>query len=583
MAENASNVTDVNNLKGQNEENSDTTLKETEKNNHVNGDQKTDCNNQTNGIESPVDDLHDTKHAQDVICVDNRKIFEMDDEDHHHHRCGLFSFSPDWLQPFTSKKSFVLFYGVLGMCQFALSTYFVATISTIEKRFKMPTRTSGLITSSTDLGYMAVLFCAYFGRFGNKPLWVAAGAMLCALSSFGKLLPHLLYGPGADALELGKSSVDLGDHNETISFEPAICSFMRSFGPMIGFFVSWIALDMYIEPSLRPSIGPSDPRWVGAWWFGWAPLGTMMVLFGISIAFFPRMLPRAAARQNQFKRAINQKIINSGMEVPEAAALILKETSKKEEMNQERTVKDLFKNIRRILKNKLFLLNVIASLCYMFGMMGYWAYLPKYMETQFHVSASEANIVSGAVGLVFSGIGLLASGAAITFFKPPARFLAGWNTFVEVIDAVGHYMYALIGCPDGASSFHGSLSDDFTCLFESPFFLDNVCLVWGETCGETGNCWIYDAEKMRYYLNFTSSTFLVLAAVADLGVYFLSKDLKIYDEEEESNLLRKKKKKKKDPEDGLEFDEMSKEAQLLILRAVQSPVAVKKSDIAPEE
>lgn len=31
----------------------------------------------------------------------------------------------------------------------------------------------------------------------------------------------------------------------------------------------------------------------------------------------------------------------------------------------------------------------------MFGMIGYWTFLPKYMESQFQQSASRANIVTG--------------------------------------------------------------------------------------------------------------------------------------------------------------------------------------------
>lgn len=38
----------------------------------------------------------------------------------------------------------------------------------------------------------------------------------------------------------------------------------------------------------------------------------------------------------------------------------------------------------------------------------------------------------------------------------------------------------------------------------SPIFFgmvfDNACLVWGKTCTGTGNCWLYDGEKMRQVL-----------------------------------------------------------------------------------
>lgn len=58
-------------------------------------------------------------------------------------RCGLGGFQPGWLQKFRSSKSYVLVYGLLGMNQFALGSYMVGTLSTVEKQFKISSRTSG--------------------------------------------------------------------------------------------------------------------------------------------------------------------------------------------------------------------------------------------------------------------------------------------------------------------------------------------------------------------------------------------------------------------------------------------------------
>ena len=43
---------------------------------------------------------------------------------------------------------------------------------------------------------------AYLGSRGHKTRWVAAGTLLVGLSCFLRLLPHLIYGPGQDALAL---------------------------------------------------------------------------------------------------------------------------------------------------------------------------------------------------------------------------------------------------------------------------------------------------------------------------------------------------------------------------------------------
>lgn len=57
--------------------------------------------------------------------------------------CGLGQYSPKWLQSFASKKTYVIVYGMIGMNQSAIGSYFVGTISTIEKRFRFPSSTSG--------------------------------------------------------------------------------------------------------------------------------------------------------------------------------------------------------------------------------------------------------------------------------------------------------------------------------------------------------------------------------------------------------------------------------------------------------
>ncbi|XP_076338808.1 solute carrier organic anion transporter family member 74D-like [Tachypleus tridentatus] len=73
----------------------------------------------------------------------------------------------------------------------------------------------------------------------------------------------------------------------------------------------------------------------------------------------------------------------------------------------------------------------------------------------------------------------------------------------------------------------------FLCLFAFiPYpliygiIVDSSCLVWEETCGETGNCWVYDSEKFRYSLHGTSLAFLILSIIFDFLVFLLSSRLK---------------------------------------------------------
>lgn len=57
--------------------------------------------------------------------------------------CGLGPWRPGWLQRFNSTKGFLVVYGLLGTIQAMAYIYFVATLTTLEKRFKISSRTTG--------------------------------------------------------------------------------------------------------------------------------------------------------------------------------------------------------------------------------------------------------------------------------------------------------------------------------------------------------------------------------------------------------------------------------------------------------
>lgn len=51
--------------------------------------------------------------------------------------------------------------------------------------------------------------------------------------------------------------------------------------------------------------------------------------------------------------------------------------------------------IKVLIKNKINVLNTLAGVFYLFSAVGYWTYAPKYLETIFLQSASNASIISG--------------------------------------------------------------------------------------------------------------------------------------------------------------------------------------------
>lgn len=632
--------------------------------------------------------------------------------------CGIGGFKPRWLQKLSSKKSYVLVYGLIGTCTLSISSYFVATISTIEKRFKIPSRTSGVILSAWDIGVLSsTLVTSYLGSRGHKTRWVACGTFVIGLSCFMQLIPHFVFGPGQDALELtseygassgmnvsntslskeqspvvlcrreyedeedcswgsfsslpstifiatffmigignsmyhtlGISYLDDNTRKNKTPFLLGIWQCIRMLGPTIGYLYGSYALQKYIATSVHPSITSEDPRWLGAWWHAWGPFGGVCFLLALVVAFFPRKLPRAAQRA----------MADAGSREPDS-------------WTRERSFRDFKVALRRLAKNKVLVFNSFSSVFFMFGFIGYWTFMPKYMETQFRQSASRSSLITGSVGLIFSAMGVVASGAVISRFKPRPRYLAAWNLIVETLEVIGHLSYGFLTCEvedlhgemkpdhswdltadcnsecvcgptvkyspvcatDGSKTFYsachagcttaetingtqmygncscigsegvgwamdgacpvdcttnliiflviqctmrffsasgraGNTIIQFRCVAEDDkslsisltealmcalafvpgpilygMLLDSACIVWGQTCGETGNCWLYDGQRLGFLLNFTASGFLLGGTLLDIGVWYAVKDLQIYDKEDETGNTKKKRKKRR--------------------------------------
>lgn len=153
---------------------------------------------------------------------------------------------------------------------------------------------------------------------------------------------------------------------------------VRMFGPAFGYTLASFSLQQYIAPDLTPTITQNDPRWLGAWWIGWIVLFGATLIFVFFLSLFPKELPRAHLR----RILSEEEIIKSELEKSHTDLKTTSDSSKKS--NQ---MKETFK---RVLTNKIFMLNNIAGVFYYFGYLPYWMFSPKYIESQYRQSASTS-------------------------------------------------------------------------------------------------------------------------------------------------------------------------------------------------
>lgn len=87
---------------------------------------------------------------------------------------------------------FVFLLSVLVTLQQALSSgYLNSVITTIEKRYEIPSSISGIIASMYEIGNLGtVIFVSYLGSRRHIPVWIGMGKILVVV--LGKLLPPRL-------------------------------------------------------------------------------------------------------------------------------------------------------------------------------------------------------------------------------------------------------------------------------------------------------------------------------------------------------------------------------------------------------
>lgn len=80
---------------------------------------------------------------------------------------------------------------------------------------------------------------------------------------------------------------------------------------------------------------------------------------------------------------------------------------------------------------------------------------------------------------------------ALAYSPAPVVYgaLLGNNTTIFVVDITTVYPCFLRICP----------------FYPRLLITDAACMVWGQSCGKTGNCWLYDGQALRYQINFAAA------------------------------------------------------------------------------
>lgn len=108
-----------------------------------------------------------------------------------------------FMQRFASKKWLVIVYGLLSLTFASAGSYFSATITTLEKRFKISSKNLGIISTGNDISSLILsAFISYYGGKKHRPRYIGLGLFLIAIHCVINASPHLIYGGGQEAEDL---------------------------------------------------------------------------------------------------------------------------------------------------------------------------------------------------------------------------------------------------------------------------------------------------------------------------------------------------------------------------------------------
>ncbi|CAL1679963.1 unnamed protein product [Lasius platythorax] len=425
--------------------------------------------------------------------------------------CGICGIYPKWLRNRATPRNFIAVYGLLGTVQAMAFIYIVVTLTTLEKRFKIPSRTTGLILSGNEISQILSLILTYYGGSSHRPRWIAVGVGLSALSCIVLALPHFIYGPGKDALALTKEYLDqtLLNMTTTVPNDLTICSrtdqpeqcdaetmlsvsllprllvffsqFILGIGTTLYYGLGQTYLDDNTKKKNTPmllgftfalrTVGPAigfllgygclslyiDPKLhpvitkKDPRWLGAWWLG--WIILGVTMGMFAiliAMFPRNLPTSKDTPKQDGEIPLKLDLTLQQKPPIQM-EPMKPIPLETDEyipTIREFPKAMKRILTNWLLTCNNISAVFYILGASAYITFLAKYLEVQYSTSAAGGTVIAGPISLLGMVLGFLLSGLIISKFKPGPRPLLAWNVFVGICFVAGQVSFMFFGCSD---------------------------------------------------------------------------------------------------------------------------------------
>ncbi|XP_078662675.1 solute carrier organic anion transporter family member 1A1-like [Branchiostoma floridae x Branchiostoma belcheri] len=171
-------------------------------------------------------------------------------------------------------------------------------------------------------------------------------------------------------------------------------------GQPLGLLLSSYTLRYHVNwpfaDAKRVGLDYEDPRWIGAWWLGFVPIGIAFLVTAVPMMCFPRKMRQTHVEEVVFKEPGEDDPLE---DIENVEGQLIK-------FDDLPALKKLMKSL---CSNMVYITLVLAAACVLSIGNGFVTFLPKYISVQFGLSESAAARLLGFTVLPAAVLGTVAS------------------------------------------------------------------------------------------------------------------------------------------------------------------------------